>query len=116
MSKPFSLALIGLVALLGSQRHCSSGQEPAKAEKPNDPSEWWFRKHLRAMQEPSLRELAEKDRTVTVYRFLWLPSFHNPISVRFVKSDEGVVLYAVRLDGQGGYEQPGHILAQECQT
>ncbi len=110
MSRPFSLALISLVALLGSERHFSSGQEPAKVGKADDPSEWWFsRDHLRAMKEPSLRKLAEKDRNVTAYRFLWLPSFDNPISVRFVKSDEGVALYAVRLDGKAGFER-GHIL------
>jgi hypothetical protein len=109
MSKPFFLVMIGLVALLGSDGRCSSGQELAKAEKkPSDRSEWWGRDHLKAMKEPSLRELAERDRTVTVFRFLWLPSFHNPISVRFVKSDEGAVVHAVRLDGKGGYE-PGQI-------
>jgi len=71
------------------------------------------RKELRAMMEPSLRKRADKDRTATVNRFLWLPSFHNPISVRFVESDEGVVLLVVRLDGLGGYDEPRRILARK---
>jgi hypothetical protein len=49
------------------------------------------------LSEPPLEKLAEKDRASSVYRFLWLPSFHDLISVQFVKSDEGAVLHAVRL-------------------
>jgi hypothetical protein len=55
------------------------------------------------MKEPSLRGLAATDRTTTAYRFLWLPSFHDPISVRFVKSDRGVFLYTARLKLDGEY-------------
>jgi hypothetical protein len=91
MYKSFFFAEIGLVLFLGNLGHLSSAEEPAKAKKHEGLREsLWFQKYLRAMKEPSLRRLAEKDRTATVYRFLWLPSFHDPISVRFVKSDEGV--------------------------
>src|SRR5262249_7125705 len=64
-----------------------------------------------AMKEPALRVLAKKDRTTTVYRFLWLPAFHDPISVRFVKSARGVVVTAVRLKLDDEYE-PVRVVAR----
>jgi hypothetical protein len=97
MSKPLFITLIGLVAVLGSLRYSSWAQQPADSEKPNHIWAPWYSKYLKAMKEPALKVLAKKDRATTVYRFLWLPSFHDPISVRFVKSDRGVVLTAVRL-------------------
>ena len=66
----------------------------------------WYSKHLRAMKEPSLWKLAQNDRSAVVYRFLWLPTFDRPVSVRLVKSGESALLDAVELDGRGGYE-PG---------
>jgi hypothetical protein len=97
MSKPPPVALIGLVALLGSLRYSCWAQQAAKTEKQIPSPVAWYWKYLKVMKEPALRDLGKKDRTTTVYRFLWLPSFHDPISVRFVKSDRGVVLTAVRL-------------------
>jgi hypothetical protein len=103
MNKSSSAALIGLVVLLGGLRESCRAQQPSKAREDVDYTRAWFQKYLRAMKEPSLRELAGKDRTATVYRFLWLPSFHDPISVRFVKSDRGVILHAVRLKLDDNY-------------
>ncbi len=97
MSKPYYFALIGLIGLLGSPQYSCWAQAPAKAEKPGKVWPQWSEKYLRAMKEPSLRELAAKDRAATAYRFLWLPSFHDPISVRFVRSDQGVAVHTVRL-------------------
>lgn len=66
----------------------------------------WYSKHLRAMQEPSL---SCGERTVEfTYRFLWLRTFHHPISVRIEKEGSSVTLSAVELDGAGGYA-PGGI-------
>jgi len=67
----------------------------------------WYSKHLHAMQEPSLSQ--GKARADVAYRFLWLRTFHRPISVRIEKSGSLVDLYAVELDGKGGYD-PGRIL------
>jgi hypothetical protein len=71
-----------------------------------------YSKHLKAMKEPSLWKLSQKDRKAIIYRFLWLPSFHRPVSVRLVKTDAGAVLHAVELDGKGGYE-PGKIAVRK---
>lgn len=68
----------------------------------------WYSKHLKAMREPSLWELAQGDRDITSYRMLWLPSFHHPAAVRVSRSGGSVSLRVVILDGLGGYE-PGQI-------
>ncbi len=68
----------------------------------------WYSKHLKAMKEPSLWKLAQNDRAAIVYRFLWLPTFDRPVSVRLSKSGDSAMLHAVELDGRGGYE-PGKI-------
>lgn len=63
----------------------------------------WYSKHLSAMREPSLQCVSR----YPVYRFLWLRTFHHPISVRVEKRNDGMHLFAVELDGAGGYE-PGN--------
>ena len=112
MNKPFILALFGLAVLLGNVRHFACAQELEKAKKLHDGWATFHHQYLVAMKEPVLWRLAQKDRTATVYRFLWLPSFHDPISVRFVKSDDGVVLFAVRLKLDREY-QPRQIVASK---
>ncbi len=67
----------------------------------------WYSKQLYAMQEPSLSQ--GKVKADVAYRFLWLRSFHHPISVRVEKRGSSVNLYAVELDGAGGSD-PGMIL------
>ncbi len=39
----------------------------------------WYTKQLDAMDEPSLQTLSRRDRDATVYRLLWIPSFHHPV-------------------------------------
>jgi hypothetical protein len=101
-----------LVVLLGGQRDSSSAQRSGKSTRPDRLVPAWARKYLWAMKEPALWNLAEKDRTATVYRFLWLPSFHDPISVRFVKSGRGVILHAVRLKLDDEY-QPVRVVSRK---
>jgi hypothetical protein len=111
-----AVGLAGLIAygLVASQ--------PASADEPffpdlvfdenkedNDFIVDWYSKHLKAMREPSLWRLSERDRSATVYGFLWLPTFHRPVSVRLVQSGEGATLHAVLLSGRGGCN-PGKIV------
>lgn len=72
----------------------------------NDFCDEEYTKTLRAMGEPSLWKLAEEDRAVSVYRLLWVPSFHHRVAVRIVKSGDSFMLHAVELDGKGGLD-PG---------
>ncbi len=48
----------------------------------------WYACTLGALNEPSLFAL-RNDKSIQVYRFLWLPSFHRPISVRLTVNADG---------------------------
>jgi hypothetical protein len=65
----------------------------------------WYSKHLSAMGEPSLHP--PKD-ALTAYRFLILPTWGHPISVRAELAGGSYKLASCRLDGQGGYD-PGKV-------
>ncbi len=71
--------------------------------------ERWYTKHLRVMREPSLWELS-KETSKQSYRFLWLRTFHHPVSVRLeIEKDGTAQLFVKALSGQGGYD-PGHTI------
>ena len=46
-------------------------------------------------------------RNKIIYRFTWLRSFDNPISIRIEKIDESIALYWKEGKGAGGYEPRG---------
>lgn len=83
-----------------------------KEKDDNDFSVEWYSQHLKAMKEPSLWRLSQKDRSATVYRFLWLPTFDHPVSVRIIKSTDSIEARVVKLGGMGGY-QPGKIAVRK---
>ena len=58
--------------------------------------------HLKAMKEPSLWKLSQKDRTATAYRFLWLASGEHPICIRLNRTGEAFKLHISRHDGPPG--------------
>ena len=65
----------------------------------------WYSKRLAALQEPSIWGMSRQAPTVEVYRFLWLRSFHNPISVRLnVASDGTGVLTSKETNGKAGHD------------
>ena len=68
----------------------------------------WYSGHLRAMGEPSLWQVSRNIKDKTVYRLLWLPSFHHSICVRIDRTPAGPKLHATVLDGAGGYK-PGLV-------
>jgi len=59
------------------------------------------------MQEPSLS--CSKSTAESTCRFLWLRSFHHPVSIRVEGNDSSLIPTAVMLDGAGGYA-PGKVL------
>jgi hypothetical protein len=65
----------------------------------------WYSEHLTAMGEPTLHPAKD---AVTAYRFLILPTWGHPISVRAELTGEVFKLTSCRLDGQGGYD-PGKV-------
>jgi len=68
----------------------------------------WYGKTLRLMHESSLFYVTEPN--IEVYRFVWLRTFHHPISVRVERTLNGTTLYTAELSGMGGYEPAGRII------
>ncbi len=68
----------------------------------------WYSGHLLAMGEPSLWKLSHRAQSATVYRLLWLPTFHHSVCVRVDRTPRGAKLHVTVLDGQGGYD-PGLV-------
>jgi hypothetical protein len=78
---------------------------PKEAEL-NDFQKHWYSSALKAMNEPSLRLRSRKD---TVYRFLWLRSFHHPtcVSIEILNGGNGgAILKAIELDGADAVAVP----------
>lgn len=70
----------------------------------------WFSGHLAAAGEKALVALAaESPADTLLMRFIWLPTFDNPVIVRLGSTvDGGRRLVAMRLSGAGGYD-PGEV-------
>ena len=66
----------------------------------------WYSESLTRMGEPSLSCAASDD--TTTYRFLWLRTFSQPISVRVSLHANEVRIEAFKLSGAGGYD-PGVV-------
>ena len=65
----------------------------------------WYSKHLFAMREPIL--FFDSSQT-EIYRFVWLRTFHNPISIRIERQQNIYLLTWKLCNGAGGYE-PGQL-------
>jgi len=62
----------------------------------------WYGRELAAMNEPSLFE-SRDDKKLHAYRFLWLRSFHRPVSVRLSINSGGDGFVVTKMtDGKGG--------------
>lgn len=66
----------------------------------------WLEIQLNDLQESCLFD-AEVSSNTTIYRFTWLRSFHNPISIRIEKIGNKIELYWKVGKGAGGYEPIG---------
>jgi hypothetical protein len=95
------------------ERYFPDGVFDSEDKEENDFLDTLYSAHLRAMGEPSLWALSRKDHAATVYRLLWVPSFHHRIAVRVVKSGGSYTAHAVELDGKGGLE-PGKVLVKKA--
>jgi hypothetical protein len=106
------LALLTAATQLPAQNYFPAGALGENAESHQFRVDW-YSKHLKALGEPSLWELSQKDPTAAVYRFLWLRSFHSPIAVRLVLAPDGSAqLHARMIKLQAGYE-PGRLIRDE---
>jgi hypothetical protein len=61
----------------------------------------WYSKMLFALKEPVLNNYrGDKE----IYRFTWLRTFHNPVSIRVEKQNNVIHLLVKICKGQGGYK------------
>lgn len=65
----------------------------------------WYSKHLEALLEPVL----DISLPTQIFRFTYLRTFHNPIVIGLVNSNDTILIYWKVSDGAGGYE-PGKII------
>lgn len=70
----------------------------------------WYSDMLTALQEPVLYDTASNKNS---YRFLWLRTFHHPISVRIEKEESSCKVYWKMCSGQAGYSAGNLILTKE---
>lgn len=69
----------------------------------------WYSTHLKALNEPSLLQLAQKSDSES-YRFVWLRTFHHPVVVRLDVRKDGIGELTLKVsDGAGGYK-PGQMI------
>jgi hypothetical protein len=72
----------------------------------------WFASDLKALQEPSIWQQSQSSDSA-VYRFLWLRTFHHPISIRLsVHADGTGTLVTKVTSGAGGYA-PGKLIENQ---
>lgn len=71
--------------------------------------------HLKAMKEPSLWKLSEKDRRAKVYRFLWLHPGKPQIGIRLSRTAGDFVLHVAEHDGPPGVTAGRQILSKDVE-
>lgn len=64
-------------------------------------SNTWYSKMLFALHEPTL---FDKQDTAEIFRFIWLRTFHKPVSIRVSKVRGKCILTLKVAEGAGGYE------------
>jgi hypothetical protein len=73
----------------------------------------WYSKYLRALGEPSLFALSRNDPQAETYRFLWLRSFHRPVSIRLVMKRDRTGLLISKMTSEAGGLEPGKLIRDE---
>lgn len=99
-----------LIVLASLLAHTLAGEEAIRdpfAEGAEEPAGWPKRlaaseKHLKRFDEPVLKGPAPADGGDI--RFIWVPTFTKPISIRATKIGDKVILRVVRMSGKGGYD------------
>jgi hypothetical protein len=68
-----------------------------------------YSKYLIALQEPSLSSRSKSGASES-YRFLWLRTFHRPVSVRLDVGNDGVATVTTKMTSGVGGAGPGHLI------
>jgi hypothetical protein len=102
------LLLYALTTLLAQEPYFPKGVLEDNAQGDLFRSQW-YSKHLKALEEPSLFQMA-KGSSAESYRFVWLRTFDHPVIVRVdIKTDRNGEITTKLSSGAGGYE-PGKLI------
>jgi hypothetical protein len=69
-----------------------------------------YSEKLSALEEPSLFEASK---TIETYRFVWLRTFHHPVSVRLNIVGDGSGALTTKMTGGAGGYHPGKLILSE---
>lgn len=76
-------------------------------------TEWYSRKLLE-LHESSLWEVSRQQPSTEIYRFLWLRTFHHPISIRVTVANRNVGELEVKeTNGYGGLPRSGKLIRDD---
>ena len=101
--KRYAGALLLTFSLFGAHAAFSDETKEPEAEPTGWPSSIVpSEKQLKSLSEPDLSSPPAKG--VVDIRFIWVPTFHQPISIRATKSGDSAELTIVRMKGKGGYD------------
>lgn len=105
---PLLFLLTALIGSIAQEPYFPQGVLEDNAQGDSFRSQW-YSKHLNALKEPSLFQLAKNSKTES-YRFVWLRTFHHPVIVRVdINPDGSAELITKVSSGAGGYE-PGKLI------
>ena len=94
-------------------RYFPAGSFSSKAAVEQLKTEWYSSK-LVALQENSLWEVSQQQRSTEIYRFLWLRTFHHPISIRVTVTGRSAgELEAKETNGYGGFPESGRLIRDD---
>lgn len=72
----------------------------------------WYSEYLTVLNEPSFWKLSQINSEET-YRFLWLRTFHEPVSIRLeIITNQSAKIVVKQSNGLGGYE-PGKLVLND---
>jgi hypothetical protein len=104
---------VAVALCAGATRYFPAGSFGAKASIEQLKTEWYSSK-LAALHEASLWQVSQQQPSIETYRFLWLRTFHHPISVRVTVTAGGVgVLEARETNGYGGFPRSGELIRDD---
>jgi hypothetical protein len=86
----------------------------SEIQKVNELKTKWYEHQLMALRETSLYILRDTE-DVHVYRFLWLRTFHHPLAVRILVTQDGGTIISKICSGKGGYK-PGWLFKNRSRT
>jgi len=104
---------LALILFLGSSAMAQVKYFPTDLLSSNPESDefvaGWYSGQLKGLEEPSFWEWSQTLKTES-YRFLWLRTFHNPVSIRIEINADGTSRLTRKISsGAGGYA-PGKLI------